>query len=381
MIRVTTFDGPGSQPQMRRVSRPTVPDRAALIRIEACGVCGTDLHILRGRWPGRLPWPLTLGHELAGVIAEKGSALDADFMGHPLAEGDKVMLPPLMSCGECYYCVHYPAHANRCLNPTYYGRYIPFDKPPHLWGGWAEMVYVDLEMFPATKIYRLPDAMTSLRGTLAEPLTCCIRALNRAVRAGGFHYGDTVVVQGSGPIGLLMLVAALEMGAGQVVVVGAPEEPRLAICRSFGAAATVSIEEYATPEARVDAVRQFVGGFGADLVLDCTGHSSAGPEGIEMLRDGGTYVEMGQFTDAGAVNTNWHRICVKDINLLGSWAFSPNDIPLGIQMLQGAAERYPWHLMQKIFPFSEEGVAQAIEEATAMRCLKAAIVPQQSVGF
>ena len=134
-IRVATFDGPNTLPRIRCVRRPEVPDRAGLIRIDACGVCGTDLHILRGRWPKPLPWPLTLGHELAGVIDEKGPALEADFMGRALAVGDKVMLPPLMPCGECYYCVHYPTRANRCLNPTYYGRYIPFEQPPHLWGG------------------------------------------------------------------------------------------------------------------------------------------------------------------------------------------------------------------------------------------------------
>jgi len=379
-IRVATFDGAGTRPHIRSVPRPKVPEWAALIRIGACGVCGTDLHILRGHWPKPLPWPLTLGHELVGVIEEKGAALKADFMGQSLAEGDNVMLPPLMSCGECYYCVHYPTHANRCLNPTYYGRYIPFVKPPHLWGGWAEMVYVDLEMFPATKIYRLPNDMMPLRGSLSEPLTCCIRALNRAVSADGFHVGDNVVIQGSGPIGVLTLVAALEMGAGRVVVVGAPEEPRLAICRAFGAAGTVSIEEYATPQSRIDAVRDVVGGFGADLVIDCTGHPSAGPEGIEMLRDGGTYVEMGQFTDAGLIETNWHRICVKDISLLGSWAFTPNDIPLGIQMLHRVGDRYPWHLMQKCFPFSEEGVSAATEAAMRMRCVKATIVPEENLA-
>lgn len=374
-IRVSTFDGPGTRPQFRTVPRPTVPDRAALIRIDACGVCGTDLHILRGHWPKPLPWPLTLGHELAGVIEEKGPDLHSDFMEQPLAVGDKVMLPPLMPCGQCYYCVHYPTHANKCLNPTYYGRYIPFEKPPHLWGGWAEMVYVDLDMFPATKIYRLPDDMSPLHGSLTEPLACCIRAINRAVAADGFHVGDTVVIQGSGPIGLFALVAAQEMGAGRVVVVGAPEEPRLAVCRAFGAAATVSIDEYPTPQSRIDAVRAIAGGFGADLVVECSGHPSSGPEGIEMLRDGGAYVEMGQFTDAGSIDTNWHRICTKDITILGSWAFTANDIPLGIQMIHRVAERYPWQLVQTRFSFSQEGIAEAAEAASAMRCMKATIVP------
>ena len=271
-IQVSTYDGPGTKPKLNAVSRPKIPDYAALIRIEACGVCGTDLHILRGHWPKPLPWPLTLGHELAGVIEEKGAALDSDFMGQSLAIGDKVMLPPLMPCGECYYCVHYPTQSNRCLNPTYYGRYIPFEKPPHLWGGWAEMVYVDLEMFPATKIYRLPDDMSLKLGSLSEPLTSCLRAFNRAVSAGGFRVGDSVVIQGSGPIGVLALVTALEMGAGQVVVVGAPEEPRLALCRTFGAKATVSIEDHQTPQSRIDAVRDIISGFGADLVIECSGH-------------------------------------------------------------------------------------------------------------
>src|SRR5262249_13137261 len=154
------FDGPGALPVLRTVSRPTVPARGALIRIAACGVCGTDLHILRGHWPGELPWPLTLGHELAGVIAEIGPELRTDYMGRPLHRGDPVMLPPLMACGQCYYCVHYPIRANRCLQPTYYGRKIGFDRPPHLWGGWAEMLYVDQELLPATKIFRLPDDMS-----------------------------------------------------------------------------------------------------------------------------------------------------------------------------------------------------------------------------
>ena len=374
-VAVATFDGPGSSPEIRSVPRPKVPDKAALIEIGACGVCGTDLHILKGHWPKPLPWPFTLGHELAGVITEIGPELKQDFMGQPLDLGSKVMLPPLMPCGVCYYCVHYPATANRCLNPTYYGRYFPFEKPPHLWGGWAEMVYVDLDMLPATKIYRLPDSMSLMLGSLSEPLTSCVRALNRAVSVGGFRVGDTVVVQGSGPIGVLALVAAQEMGAGRVVVVGAPEEPRLALCREFGAVTTVSIETHETSEARINAVLDIVGGYGADLVVDCSGHPSAGPEGIEMLRDGGTYVEMGQFTDAGSIETNWHRICMKDINLLSSWAFTANDIPLAIDMLDRARDRYPWHRMQTQFPFSESGVAKAIDCAMSMQCVKATIVP------
>ncbi len=303
------------------------------------------------------------------------SLFTGDFMGKPLGVGSKVMIPPLMPCGRCYYCVHYPERANKCLTPVYYGRYLGFDKPPHLWGGFAEYVYVDLDMLPGTKIYKLPDDMPLRLGALSEPLTSCIRAFNRAIRAGGFTWGDIVVIQGSGPIGILAIAAAREMGAGRVICVGAPEKPRLELARKFGAEATVNIEEIKAPQQRIERVRDIVGGFGADLVMDCSGHPSAGPEGIEMLRDGGTYVEMGQFTDAGSINTSWHRICAKDLNVLGSWAFTANDLPLGVDMLHRARKKYPWLDMQSLYPFDEDGVSRAVKDAMAMKTVKSTIVP------
>ena len=378
-FRVATFDGPGARPEIRRVARPPVPKKAALMQVGACGVCGTDLHILKGHWPKPLPWPFTLGHEVAGVIVEKGPELTRDYMDRPLEVGCKIMIPPFMPCGACYYCVHYPQHANKCLTPVYYGRYLGFDKPPHLWGGWAEAEYLDLDMLPGTKIYRLPDDMPLWLGTLAEPLTSSLRAFKRAQEIGAFKIGDTVVIQGSGPIGVLAIAAAKEMGAGRVIMIGAPEEPRLRLARAFGAEATVDIATETSAKARTGAAREIVGGFGADLVVDCSGHPSAGPEGIEMLRDGGTYIEMGQFTDAGAIETNWHRFCVKDINILGSWAFTADDIALGIGLLDRARDRYPFRDLQTRFPFSEAGIQDAIDAANAMRCVKATIVVDEAI--
>ncbi|MCB1969915.1 MAG: alcohol dehydrogenase catalytic domain-containing protein [Geminicoccaceae bacterium] len=378
-IRVATFDGPGAPPVIREVKRPPIGPKAALIQIGCCGVCGTDLHILKGHWPKPLPWPFTLGHELAGVIVEKGDELTHDWSGKPIGVGSKIMLPPLMPCGFCDWCKRYPEQANKCLTPVYYGRYLGFDKPPHLWGGWAEAVYVDLEMLPGTKMYKLPDDMPLLLGSLSEPLTSCIRGFERAQRVGGFPWGATAVIQGTGPIGILAIAAAQEMGASRVIAVGAPETPRLELARAFGAEATVDIETHTTAQSRIDAVRAIVGGYGADLVMDCSGHPSAGPEGIEYLRDGGTYVEMGQFTDAGPIMTNWHRICTKDINLLGSWAFTANDLPKGVDMLDRARDRYPWSRMQTLFGFGEKEIGDAISAAIEMRAVKATIVPNREL--
>ena len=87
------------------------------------------------------------------------------------------------------------------------------------------------------------------------------------------------------------------------------------------------------------------------------------------------YVEMGQFTDAGSINTSWHRICTKDLNVLGSWGFTGNDLPLGVDMLYRTAGKYPWLKMQTIYPFTEDGVAQAVRDAMAMKTVKSTIVP------
>jgi threonine dehydrogenase-like Zn-dependent dehydrogenase len=230
-------------------------------------------------------------------------------------------------------------------------------------------------MLPGSKVYKLPDDMSLRLGSLAEPLTSCIRAFNRAIRARGFSFCDTVVVQGSGPIGILAIAAAQEMGAGRVICVGAPESPRLTLARKFGAESTVNIDEVTTTRERIERVRSLAGGFGADLVMDCARHPSAGPEGIEFLREGGTYVEKGQFTDAGSIETSWHRICTKDLNVLGSWAFTGNDLPLGVDMLYRTRDKYPWLEMQTVYPFDQEGVSQAIQDAMAMKTVKSTIVP------
>ena len=223
---------------------PDVPSKAALIKIGACGVCGTDQHILKGHWPKPLPWPFTLGHELGGVIVEAGAEFTEDFMGKPLGVGSKVMIPPLMPCGSCYYCVHYPQNANKCLTPVYYGRYLGFDKPPHLWGGWAEYVYVDLDMLPGTKVYKLPDDMSLRLGALSEPLTSCIRALQPRDRGGRLQVGRHGRDPGLRP----------DRHPGRRGRAGDGRGPRdlrrragrrrgCKLARKFGAEATVNIEE------------------------------------------------------------------------------------------------------------------------------------------
>ena len=132
-----------------------------------------------------------------------------------------------------------------------------------------------------------------------------------------------------------------------------------------------------TPNAadRIASVREAAGGRGADIVIGCSGNPAAGPEGVEMLRDGGTFVEMGQFTDAGSFDTSWHRFCTKEIQLLGSWAFTPDEVAQAMRDLHAIQSDHPWPSLHTRFSLSAEGVTAAISAATRMTCLKATVVP------
>ena len=159
-VRVATFDGPGAPPVIREVPRPRVPRESG---------ADPDRRLRRLRHRSAHP-ERPLAEALALAVharprarrrdrRERPDELEPDWTGQRLEVGAKVMLPPLMPCGTCYWCTHYPETANKCLTPVYYGRYLGFERPPHLWGGFAEMVYVDLEALPGTKIYKLPDDM------------------------------------------------------------------------------------------------------------------------------------------------------------------------------------------------------------------------------
>ncbi len=324
--------------------------------------------------PKPLPWPFTLGHEIGGVIVEKGPELKADFMGKPLEVGSKIMIPPLMPCGSCDYCLHYPQTANKCLTPVYYGRYLGFDKAPHLWGGWAEYVYVDLDMLPGTKIYKLPDDMSLRLGSLSEPLTSAIRSINRAKNAGGFSWGDTVVIQGSGPIGILAVAAAQEMGAGRVICVGAPETPRLELAGN-----SVPRPPWISRSTRLP-----MNASAACATLSRVWRRSRGGLlGPSHRRAGGHRVpaRWRHLCRDGPVHRCWrhHDQLAPDLHQGPErprlWAFTANDLPLGVDMLYKTRNKYPWLDMQTIYPFTEDGVSRAVADAMAMRTVKSTIIP------
>jgi threonine dehydrogenase-like Zn-dependent dehydrogenase len=301
----------------------------------------------RGHLPN-VTYPLVLGHETVGIVERLGGGTTEDATGRPVAVGDRVYVAPGISCRQCLYCVVH-RQPTLCLKRRGYGFRPVKDAPPHAQGGFSQY----LNIVPGSTILKMEtDAATSV---VLEPLTIGIHQVERA----RLRLGATVVIQGAGAIGILTLAAARDAGAARVIVVGAPRT-RLELAREWGADVVVNIEEVPDATERIRAGRaETPGGYGADVVFECAGVPAAIPEGLEMLRRGGTFVEAGHYTDHGDIGINPFRHLVhKQVTLVGAWAADTPHVVVGRAMIE--AGRYPFaDLISHTVPLSRlaDGIA------------------------
>ena len=181
------------------------------------------------------------------------------------------------------------------------------------------------------------------------------------------------MIQGTGPVGLAALALARHSGAEKIIAIGAPDH-RLKLARDFGADEVISIEHTLGPGERRKQVLNFTGGFGADLVVECVGYPSAVPEGLELCRDGGTYLVLGQYADAGSVMMNPHTITRKQLKVIGSWAFEPRHVNQALALLNSThwKDLFAREVSHK-FPLQQ--ASEALETVRQHRSAKAVIVP------
>jgi threonine dehydrogenase-like Zn-dependent dehydrogenase len=265
---------------------------ALLLRMELAGICGTDVHM----YETGTPKPMAFGHENSGMIIALGNDVTTDYSGRPIKEGDRIVPHPGARGG------------------AYGFRSDPESGPPYHTGGYGQ--YLALS-YPDSAIYRV-DAPANI-AVLLEPLSIGVHALERA----RIHIGDTVVVQGTGAIGLLTIFLAARAGAVKVIAVGGPKG-RLEVAKALGADVCIDIEDVPNPADRVQRVlEETPRGAGADVVFECAGVKAAITEGIDYLRKSGTYCEAGAFVDTGGmtINPNTHFV-LKDINLVAPYGSS-----------------------------------------------------------
>ena len=272
-IRGATLVGP-DRIEIREYPRPSIPADAALLEVEAGGVCGTDVKYFHGRIP--LPYPVILGHEIAGRIVEIGP--EAKRI-HDVAEGDRVILKGSRGCGHCADCRR--GAARFCATKTSYGGRLSSDRPPHLFGGFAEALYVA----PDAVLTKVPDGISADAACLIGSVMA--NGYQWAVVQGGAHLGDYVLIQGPGQQGLACVFAARAAGVGRILVSGRGRDAdRLRLAKAWGADRIVDVDQ----EDVLEIVREETGGTMADVVVDVSGSPAAIPVSLKATRHQGTMV-------------------------------------------------------------------------------------------
>jgi threonine dehydrogenase-like Zn-dependent dehydrogenase len=352
----------GRTPTVTEFDTPTPPPGGMVVACRYGGICGTDLHLIKGHLD--VPTPLVLGHEGLGVVHELGKGTTHDVNGRPLWVGDPVMWASSIACGRCHPCQQL-REPTLCERRRTYGVNRPTTAGSPLSGAWAD--HISLER--GTTVIRLPDGLDPLA---AMAFACAGPTMIHALWEGRpVRLGETVVVQGSGPVGLAAAALAQLAGA-RVLIVGGPPG-RLATAR----AARIADEHFEVVESgdlagALDLVRARTGGRGADLVIECTGVPDAVEQGTRMVRRGGSYLIVGQYTDGGNTSFNPHQIVYRQLTVTGSWAFTGAHLAEYIRMLPTLTARFDLRGLVTVFPLSEVDKAEhAVGTGTVMKAVLA----------
>jgi L-iditol 2-dehydrogenase len=362
MIRAAVMPGPNKPVELRELPDPVVPEGGILLATIASEVCGTDVHLHHGRLAD-VPWPIIPGHVSVGRVLE-APGVTADALGAPLAPGDTVTFYDVFGvCGHCWHCA-VARQPNRCPARRVYGITTSADDGP--FGGWAERILLQ----PGMQVVKLPetlDADTVIGGG------CGLVTGFAAVERSDLAMGASVVVQGTGPVGLSAAAFARLRGADQVLSIGAPAE-RCALAVRFGADEALDLGQM-SPHAREARVRAATGGRGADVVIEATGNPDAVPEGLRLLRDGGTYVVAGHYTDRGTATINPHvDVTRKHADIRGQWGTEFSHVVRALALLARHRDRLPFaETIGGRYGLAEAG--RALADVEALRVTKAIIVP------
>lgn len=357
--RAVVLDTFGAMPSLKQFTVPEPHAGEVLVACTYGGVCGTDLHLKQGHLP--IPLPLVLGHEGLGTVSSIGGSVK-DALGEELSTGDRIMWASSIACGICVHCRQY-REPTLCESRRTYGVNRHIQEGNALTGAWAEYI----RLHAGAAVIKVPDAiddLTAMSFACAGPTMIHAMFERRPVRLG-----ETVVVQGCGPVGLAAAAFAQMAGACRVIIVGGPTE-RLEKAKQCGIG-----DEYIDiiaqgPEATARNVRELVPD-GADLVVECTGVPEAIAQGIGFARRGGAYLIVGQYTDAGPTTVNPHHIVQKQLNVVGSWAFSGAHLVEYVRMLPALASRFDLSSLVTVYPLEE--CAEALTAVGQGRVLKAVL--------
>jgi L-iditol 2-dehydrogenase len=289
---------------------PEIGPDEVLVRVRACGICGSDVHGFDGSTGRRIP-PIVMGHEAAGEVARTGAQVT------DLKEGDRVTFDSTIYCGRCFHCVR--GEVNLCDNRQVLG-VSPGEYRRH--GAFAEFVAV-----PRRIVYRLPDNLSYEQAALIEAASVAVHAVNLTPR----QLGDTAVVVGSGMIGVLAVQALRAGGCSRVIAVDV-DESRLHMAAQSGATDLLNPKNSEVPAE----VRRMTEGHGAAAAIECVGATDSIRTAIDSVRKGGSVTLVGNV--APQIDLPLQPVVTRQIRLQGSCA-SNGEYPAVIELMSRGAIR------------------------------------------
>ncbi len=345
---------------------PEVGDDDILVKVEGCGICGTDAHEFKRDPFGLIP--VALGHEGTGEIVKMGKNVKKDSAGKEVKLGDKIVT--CMIFKDDPEITMFDLNKQNVGGADVYGL-LPDDEV-HLNGWFSDYILIRGGSFGST-FFNVSDLDLKSR-ILIEPCAVLVHAVERAKTTNILRFNSRVVVQGCGPIGLICIAVLRTMGIQNIVAVDGNAQ-RLEFAKKMGAFDTVNFMEYKGIDALSGAVKEAFGGHLADFAFQCTGSPVAHANIYHFIRNGGGLCELGFFINGGDATINPHfDLCSKEINLVGSWVYTLRDYATTFDFLKRAkAIGLPMDdLITHTFPLEE--INEAHQTNLAQKGLKIAII-------
>ncbi len=358
--KAAVFTGIDLPFEIREYELTAPPAGMARLKLCASGICGTDLHILRGKLP--LKPPLIIGHEFVGTV---DAISEEDSHSYGISVGDNAIAYIAVPCGQCELC-RSGDEAN-CPNMNVTNGGNPED-PPHFWGGYGEYNFT-----PVSNLVKIPlslDPRTVCVFACAGPTV--IHAFSLAARANfSVRNVKTAVVQGFGPVGAFTVFYLSALGVKNIAVVTAhTNQKRAALAASLGASRVFSLEE--APGKPSDYVISQIGR-PADIVVEASGSPAAIPVGLELLRNRGLYLVPGQYSNSGGVTIDPQLITFKALSILGSSQYTIPDVKVYLNLMEHSQAYHS--LMASLaseFPVTE--INRAMANAAGGKSVKTILV-------
>ena len=346
---------------LRSFPIPHPKEGEVLVKVEAAGVCGSDVHMWEGRDP-RIRLPMILGHEGAGEIVEMNREKKG-VHGNPLKIGDKVLWSRGVTCGHCYYC-KIKMEPSLCPDRWVYGIHTSCAEPPYFTGNYSEVLLLDrnVDLF---KIESDVDLLTLV------PASCSGATAAHAFDLSKMESGDSVLVQGVGPLGIFAIAFAKSFGASQIIAIGGTEE-RLTMCKSFGATLTLNRNSLSFEE-RKETLREITHGRGVDVAFEMAGEPDALKECISSARTGGSCITAGFGEPHGTIELDcFHDIGRKNLRLQGVWVSEVRHTHMALKLIMSRLQDFS-KLITHRFPLDK--ATDAIRAMKTKEAVKAVLLP------